>query len=317
MKFTKYLYVIVIIILFICTTNIAAKKNESVKHSGKFTSVTKKVSFKTEIYGVGGEIKSSLWESMSAQGIPTGLILEFANIFAWQIDFLTEPRKGDSYQLVWEHQIDASGKTQKNVVIAAQYNGQETSLNTALRFKNNFYDANGNALRKMFLHAPLNYRRISSYFSYKRFHPVLRYWRPHLGIDYSAPTGTPVVSVGDGTISFVGRRGQYGKTIIIRHNSVYTSMYGHLNGYARGIKSGKHINQGDVIGYVGSTGLATGPHLDFRIKKYTKFVNFLKLKFPSAARVLKKDMNEFSVLKKKLLYYISTASTHKTIHKIE
>ena len=137
----------------------------------------------------------------------------------------------------------------------------------------------------MFLRAPLHYRRISSYFTNRRFHPVLKYYRPHHGIDYAAPRGTPVSAVADGTVTFAGWKGGNGKLVMLKHGGGYSTTYGHLSGFARGVRSGRRVAQGDVVGYVGSTGLSSGPHLDFRIKQNGKPLNFLKIKYRSSGGV--------------------------------
>ena len=163
----------------------------------------------------------------------------------------------------------------------------------------------GESIQKQLLKAPLHYRRISSYFSNRRFHPILKFYRPHHGIDYAAPRGTPVSTIGDGKVIFVGRKKSYGKTIKIKHNSVYESWYGHLSGYHKRIKKGVYVKKGQVIGYVGSTGLSTGPHLDFRIKKNGRLVNFLKLKFPPLRRLTKGHMEKFAKLRKRYYRYLA------------
>jgi murein DD-endopeptidase MepM/ murein hydrolase activator NlpD len=146
--------------------------------------------------------------------------------------------------------------------------------------KMEYYDYDGNSVRRVFLKSPLNFRRISSYFSNRRFHPILKVYRPHLGIDYAAPTGTPIVSIGDGRVAYVGWKGGFGKYVEIRHNNVYTTCYGHLSRYGKGVRKGARVSQGQVIGYVGATGLATGPHLDFRVKKFGSYVNPLRIEYP-------------------------------------
>jgi murein DD-endopeptidase MepM/ murein hydrolase activator NlpD len=143
-----------------------------------------------------------------------------------------------------------------------------------------YYDCDGNSVRRVFLKSPLNYRRISSYFSNRRFHPILKTYRPHHGVDYAAPTGTPVVSIGDGRVTKAGWNGGMGNYVEIRHNNIYTSCYGHLSRYGRGVRGGVRVKQGQIIGYVGSTGLSTGPHLDFRVKKYGSYVNPLTIDYP-------------------------------------
>ncbi len=254
-----------------------------------------------------GEIKTTLWEAMIQHGFEPETIMSFADIFSWQIDFFTEPRPKDKFKLVYEKYEYKNKITVYGKILGAIYDGKQTGKYTAIFFESqdkkysDYFSPDGNSLRKMFLRAPLNFRRISSYFSYKRFHPILRYWRPHLGIDYSAPAGTPVSSIGDGTVTFAGWNGGFGNQVIIRHNSTYTSMYGHLSRFAKKIKKGKRVKQGQVIGYVGTTGLTTGPHLDFRITKNGSFVNFLKLKFPPSKKIPEKYIEEFNKTKEEIL----------------
>ncbi|MDP2866837.1 MAG: peptidoglycan DD-metalloendopeptidase family protein, partial [Elusimicrobiota bacterium] len=227
-------------------------------------------------------LQSSLWEALSAAGAPPGVIMDFADIFAWKIDFLTEPRKGDRFALVWETRKTALGAACGARITGAAYAGAETGEARGFYHGGSYYDEKGASLRRAFLRAPLSYRRISSYFSKARFHPVLRIYRPHNGIDYAAASGTPVSAVSDGTVVFKGRKGGYGNFIELKHGGAYTSGYGHLRGFAKGLRPGARVNQGDVIGYVGMTGLATGPHLDFSLKVNGKFTDFLRFRAPAA-----------------------------------
>lgn len=245
------------------------------------------------VHAAGGELQSSLWDAMSAVSVPPGVIMEFADIFAWKIDFLTEPRKGDSFALIWEERRTALGAQCSARVLAAVYRGGETGEERAFRRGDSYYDEKGASLRRAFLRAPLSYRRISSYFNPRRRHPVLRIFRPHNGIDYAAPAGTPVSAVADGTVIFRGRKGGYGNFIGIRHGGGYVTGYGHLRGYAKGIRAGKKVSQGEVIGYVGMTGLATGPHLDFSVKSNGRYVNFLKINPPPAAGLKGAELGAF------------------------
>jgi len=161
-----------------------------------------------------------------------------------------------------------------------------------------FFDENGKSVKSGFLKAPLSYRRITSFFTQSRFHPIYKVFRPHYGIDYAAPIGTPVSSIGDGIVIFCGWvNNGYGKCIKIKHPNGYVSYYGHLNGFAKGIRNGVKVKKGEIIGYVGMTGAATGPHLDFRIKKDGKFINFLKLKFVPEKNVPRQYMDEFEKIK--------------------
>jgi murein DD-endopeptidase MepM/ murein hydrolase activator NlpD len=263
---------------------------------GVFFLSKKDVEIRSEVFKSSGKISSSLWESMVSNSIHPDVILDFADTFSWSIDFLTEVRDKDTYKIVYEVLKTDTGKPVSKKILAAVYDGAETGRKTAIFFKNNYYDETGDSLKSFFLRAPLNYRRISSYFSLRRFHPVLRIIRPHYGIDYAARTGTPVVSVADGIVTFAGWKGGYGKFIQIKHNSAYSTGYGHLSRYAKNIRKEIRVQQGQVIGYVGSTGVATGPHLDFNIKKSGKFINFLKLKRFSTGRLPKKDTEEFKTL---------------------
>lgn len=274
---------------------------------GSYFANKEKVNLEKSFVGLKGEIKTSLYEAIIEQGGNAELAMKFADIFAWQIDFLTETRAGDTYEFVWEKYTNKDRKMSfDGNILVARYQGKESSTHTAVLYKDensnsDYYNLNGESLRKEFLRAPLNYRRISSYFSYRRFHPILRYVRPHLAIDYAAPEGTPVVSIGDGIVTFCSWKNGYGRLVIVKHNNVYSSYYGHLSRYGRGIKAGAKVKQGQVIGYVGATGLATGPHLDFRMKKYGQFVNFLKIKLPSVKSVKKEEMAKFEQIKKEKL----------------
>lgn len=278
--------------------------------SGELVALGKKISLKKSVLGISGEIKTTLWSAMYEKEVSAETILEFVDIFAWQIDFLTETRRGDTYSLVWEKYTNGEKNKGKSKILIARYCGEETKKHNAVSFKDGYYDLKGRSLQKQFLRAPLNYRRISSYFSRRRFHPILRYWRPHLGIDYAAPIGTPVASIGDGTVIFKGRKGGYGRFIKIRHNSVYITTYGHLWRYAKKIRKGTKVKQGQVIGYVGSSGLSTGPHLDFRMIKNGKCVNFLRLKFPSKKKISLNHRAEFNRLKKARLRQVALVLGH-------
>ncbi len=255
------------------------------KADGSFSRAVKPVGVSAVLSRSSGTIASSLWESMRAQGVAAGIILDFAEVFSWSVDFLTEVREGDVIEVVYESMVTPAGKVVARKLLAGRYIGKETGEKTAFHFKGGYYDKKGESMRSFFLRAPLQYRRISSYFSRTRRHPVLKIVRPHLGIDYAAPSGTPVSSVADGTVIFAGWKGDYGKFIEVRHAKGYITTYGHLSRYAKGIRTGKKVKQGDLIAYVGSTGLSTGPHLDFRIKESGKFVNFLKIKHRSSSGV--------------------------------
>lgn len=244
---------------------------------------------------VQGTITGSLWESLSGQGLSPELIMRFADVFAWKVDFLTEPRNGDTYKIIWKRKshglLSAEGE-----ILAASYNGSFAGEHTGVLFHGEYFDPAGQSLRRQFLRAPLNYRRISSHFTGRRFHPILRVFRPHHGVDYAAAYGTPVVSIGNGTVVFTGWKGGNGRLIKVRHNGTYTSSYGHLSRYARGIRGGARVQQGQVIGYVGSTGLSTGPHLHFGFERNGAFVNFERQKWTAVGSVAAQDRAQFQQL---------------------
>lgn len=238
---------------------------------------------------IDGRIASCLWDAFTSTGEDPRIALELADVFAWEIDFITDPRVGDTFTIVFEELRYPSGEVEIGEVLCSRYvNGGREHL--VFRFDNEdgkpeYYDYDGNSARRVFLKSPLNYRRISSFFSRSRFHPILKTYRPHQGVDYSAPQGTPIVSIGDGRVVQAGWNGGFGRYVEIRHNSEYTSCYGHLSGYGSGIHKGAKVSQGEVVGYVGSTGLSTGPHLDFRIKKFGTYVNPLTIDCPRAEPV--------------------------------
>jgi len=252
-----------------------------------------------------GIIRSSLWEAMTEQRLEPDLIMDFADVFASHIDFLTEPRTGDRFKVIYEETKLENGKTLHRQITAAQYiaSGKEF---TAILFTNSdgtngYYAPDGNSMASAFLRAPLQYRRISSYFSMNRYHPIFKIYRPHLGIDYAAPQGTPVSSIGKGTVKFSGWNGGTGNSVHIKHPNGFVSYYGHLSRIAKNINAGARVNRGQLIGYVGMTGIATGPHLDFRIKKDGLLINFLRLKIPPTTKIKDTEKERFSAVKKDAL----------------
>ena len=257
-------------------------------------------------YEISGTIENSLWNSMAAENVSPNIIISFTNMFAWQIDFLTDTRKGDKFKIIYE--TETLTKTQNIIstkILAGQYKTANHTFN-AIAFTDSkgyetYFDENGKSIKSSFLKAPLQFKRISSYFTKARFHPILKYYRPHEGIDYAAPTGTPVSTIGDGVVIKSQKSGGYGNLVIIKHPNGYSTYYGHLSRYGKGIKKGVRVRQGQVIGYVGATGLATGPHLDFRIKLNGKFLNFLKLKMPPNVTLQGQDKVKFNEYKTGIL----------------
>jgi murein DD-endopeptidase MepM/ murein hydrolase activator NlpD len=222
----------------------------------------------TLIKSASGVITSSLWNALEAQALDYNLALSLSDIYQWSIDFYGL-QKGDKFRVVFEENFVYGKSIGIGRIFAAQFFHAKENF-YAFRFtqdnEDSYFDDKGQSLKKAFLKAPLKFNRISSSFSASRFHPVLKIYRPHFGIDYAAPTGTPVMSIGDGTVIAKAYQAAGGGNYLkIKHNSVYTTSYMHLSGYAPGISSGAHVRQGQVIGYVGATGLASGPHLDFRV----------------------------------------------------
>ena len=244
-----------------------------------------------------GTITSSLYESVLDLGEGAELAFLLSDIFAWDIDFNVETRKKDKFLMLAVKQYVDDEFVGYGSILYAEYMGNVGDYD-ATRFEDSkghadFYDKKGKSLRKVFLKSPLQYRRISSYFSKRRFHPILKIYRPHYGIDYVAPTGTPVSAIGAGTVSFAGWKGGYGRLVYIKHSNGYQSGYGHLSRFARGIKKGRRVRQGQLIGYVGTSGLSTGPHLHFEMKRHGNFVNPLRIKIPAASPVSENRMAAF------------------------
>lgn len=246
-----------------------------------------------------GKVKSSLWQSAVNAGLEAQAIYLLSDIFAWQIDFEREIRPGDSWMMLIERTfVEEEEYGWGNILIAEYQRGIDSYR--AIRYPQTdageYYSPEGDNLKGKFLKSPLRYSRISSRFQTKRFHPVLGINRPHYGVDYAAPRGTPVRAVGDGVIRSIGRRGGNGKMIRIRHNSTYETAYKHLNGYAKGLRRGHKVTQGQLIGYVGATGLATGPHLHFEFYENGRYTDPLGRKFPREDPVPPKDMEKFKLI---------------------
>ncbi len=243
-----------------------------------------------------GIIESSLWMSMKNSGVDPNLALELSDIYAWTIDFYGL-QKGDRFIAIYEKKFIDTNYIGLGKIIACRFDNNGQSF-FGYRFKQDsiedIFDNEGGSLRRAFLKAPLKFRRISSRFSNSRYHPVLKIRRPHHGVDYAAATGTPVHTIGDGRITFVGRKGGYGKRVEIKHNGIYSTGYAHLSRYANGLKKGDFVKQGTTIGYVGSTGMSTGPHLDFRVYKNGQPIDPLKMKSPPALPIKKEYLDEYN-----------------------
>jgi murein DD-endopeptidase MepM/ murein hydrolase activator NlpD len=265
--------------------------------SGEWVAQKKEITLEKYWVRVSGEITSSLFEAMDALGESDQLVLDFADIFSWEIDFNSETQPGDRFQIVVEEYYAGQTFIKYGRILYAEYKSA-SKHSQGIYFqqpgvRGDYYTPQGQSLRKALLRSPLQFTRISSRYSKSRLHPILRIRRPHLGVDYAAPEGNPVWAIADGTVVFCGWNGGYGRQIVIRHPKGYKSMYGHLSRFAPGIRTGKSIRQKQIIGYVGSSGLATGPHLDLRLLKNNAFRNPLREISPQAASLRPEQMAAF------------------------
>ena len=239
-------------------------------------------------------INSSLWNDMVEAGAPTMLIVALSEIYAWSVDFFAL-QEGDRFKVLFDEKTCEGEFISVDTIYYAEFISGDTVIPAIMYDQgdggNIYWKADGESLKKAFLKAPLKFTRISSGFSYRRRHPVTGKVRPHTAVDYAAPSGTPVMTIGDGTVLSAGWTNGGGKTVRIRHNSTYTTSYMHLSRYASGIKEGARVHQGQVIGYVGSTGMSTGPHLDFRVWKNGTPVNPLTLESPAATPILPENLH--------------------------
>ena len=249
-------------------------------------------SFKT------GVIESSFYLSGLKNDIPESVIMDLAYIFGWDIDFVFDIRAGDRFKLLYETPFVDGQQIENGSILFAEFYNQNNRY-TAIRQQGKnkkweYFNEHGGSLEKAFLRAPLDFAYVSSHFNPNRRHPILNTIRAHNGVDYAAKRGTPIRSVGKGTVRYIGRKGGAGKMVKIRHNSTYQTAYLHMSRFKRGLRKGSKVKQGDVVGYVGSTGYATGPHLHFSFYERGRYVDPLGKKFPSADPIAKKDKESFS-----------------------
>lgn len=279
------------------------------ENSGSWKSNLLKHEIQIENVAFFGSIASTLWESANSSGMPTELIASLAEIYASQIDFTRELDKGDEWGVLVEKQMVEGKPIGYGNILVAEITKRGESLK-AFRFKVNgrekYFDEHGTNVIGKFLKTPLKYSRVSSRFNKARFHPILKKRRPHLGVDFAAPTGTPIRSVGDGDVIFAGRNGGAGIMIKIRHDKRYKTAYKHLSKLRKGMRKGKKVSQGEIIGYVGSTGYATGPHLHFEFLKDGKFVDPLGKRFPRKESIPSKYKKDFLAKAKEMESIFST-----------
>ena len=261
-------------------------------------------------------ISNSLWVDMTDAGVSPNLILSLSDIYAWTVDFFGL-QKGDRFRVLYDERMCEDEVIAVDTVRYAIFTHNGTDYPAVMYSQkdggNIYWNEKGESMRKAFLKAPLKYSRVSSGFSHARRHPVTRKVQPHYGVDYAAPTGTPVMSIGDGVVTSVKYEGAGGNTVRITHNSVYKTAYLHLSKYAKGLKVGQRVRQGEVIGYVGSTGRSTGPHLDFRVWKNGSPVNPLKMDSPPAEPLKGEHKTAFEGMAEKYKAQIDTIQAHSMV----
>ncbi len=248
------------------------------KKEGAYTAEIKKIPYENRVSMVWGTIQDYLISAVDKENEGVQLALDLADLYAWDIDFYADIRKGDSFKIIFEKRYLDGKFIGYGNILAAEFTNQGKTFQ-AFRFtypdtkESDHYDLEGNSLRKTFMKSPIRYNRITSRFSRNRLHPIWKVYRPHYGVDYAARVGTPVQATADGTVIFAGRRGASGRMVGIRHRNRYETQYLHLRTITSGIKKGVKVREGQEIGTVGSSGEATGPHLDYRIKKDGKYIN--------------------------------------------
>ncbi|MHC8317483.1 peptidoglycan DD-metalloendopeptidase family protein [Pseudomonas sp. LB3P31] len=246
---------------------------------------------------VHGVINSSLSQSAARAGLSHSLTMDMASVFGYDVDFAQDIRQGDEFDVIYEQKV-VNGKAVGNGPILSARFTNRGKIYTAVRYTNkqgnsSYYTADGNSMRKAFIRTPVDFARISSKFSMGRKHPILNKIRAHKGVDYAAPRGTPIKAAGDGKVLLAGRRGGYGNTVIIQHGNTYRTLYGHMQGFAKGVKTGGSVKQGQVIGYIGTTGLSTGPHLHYEFQVNGVHVDPLGQKVAMADPISKAERARF------------------------
>jgi len=284
------------------------KKDADAKYG--FTASRQALPREVRLKKASGVIDSSLYKAAMSAGVAPSVVVSLSDIFAWDVDFSTDMRKGDTFSILYE-QVYVDGEFVENgaIVGAELANGgrdYKAIYYKDSRGRSGYYDLKGRSLRRMLLKSPLRYRRISSYFTERRYHPILKKYRPHHGIDYAAPRGTPVDAAGSGKVTFAGWKRGYGRFIAIKHSNGYSTGYGHLSKIKRGIRRGARVEQGDVIGYVGSTGISTGPHLHYEVRKGRKLINPLHIKGSPDKAVAGADKADFILVKNDVVRMLST-----------
>lgn len=270
------------------------------RQGDKFAASEQALPLETQVVMKSAEIRYSLFGASDAAGIPDSVATQLADIFGGDIDFHRDLRKGDRFAVIYESINYLGRAVRSGRILAAEFVNNGKTYRAAWfadpaggENSSGYYTADGKNIRKAFLRSPLEFSRITSGFTSARFHPVLQKWRAHKGIDYGAPVGTRVKATGNGTVDYVGVQGGYGKVVVLRHQGRYTTLYGHLSGFAAGLRKGNRVSQGDVIGFVGATGLASGPHLHYEFRVSDVHQNPLAMALPSAPPLLPQQLGLF------------------------
>ncbi len=267
------------------------------EQDGSYLTSRQPVHLQCRIERVSGSIESSLYNAFTALGEEPKLIHAYADIFASKIDFNTETQAGDRFDLLVEKYYKDDVFVGYGQILVARYQHEDVKYE-GFRFATEnspagYYDENGEALGTWFIRSPIPFGRVTSRFTMRRKHPIYGVVRPHLGVDLAAPRGTPVMAAADGRVEYIGRRGGFGKTVILKHNGGYKTYYGHLSGFKKGLKTGSSVTQKEIIGYVGSTGISTGPHLDYRIQQNGVFRNPFGIKFKAKTILQEEELARF------------------------
>ncbi len=267
----------------------ATKSFDIIRDKEGFSSQLQEKPVETRLTHATGEISSSLFLAGQEAGLSDNLIMELVNIFGWDVDFALDIRAGDTFSLLYEEQYLDGEKLRDGKILAADFTNRGESYRAVLftdpKGNSQYYSEDGTSMRKAFLRSPVDFRRISSTFQRERHHPVLGKKRPHRGVDYAAATGTPIKAAGDGKVIFRGKKSGYGNTVMLQHGGKYTTLYAHMSKFRKGVVNGSRVKQGQTIGYVGMSGLATGPHLHYEFRVNGTHRNPLTVKFPDAAPI--------------------------------
>lgn len=266
---------------------------------GQFKAEQRQVALESRLIMRSGKIQGSLFGATDAADVPDRIASEMAEAFSGDIDFHRDLRRGDHFSVVYEALYFDGQLIKTGRLMAAEFVNQDKA-HRALHFKDaqgreGYYTPDGQSMKRAFLKSPMPFTRISSGFSNARYHPVLKEWRAHKGIDYAAPSGTPVRAIADSVVNFVGKQGGYGNLVVLNHQGAYSSAYGHLSRFGKGVKRGARVSQGQIIGYVGATGLATGPHLHYEFRVGGVQKNPLALKLPTSYPLDARAKNQFVV----------------------